>query len=156
MEFDATFLLSAISFIVFVFIMNTILYAPVMRIIKDREKIVEDNFKNADIIKQQANIQEKFHDEKLEFSRNEIRTSLDNQMQRLKREKSEIIAVYKNDLYSKINNDKENLHRSALKAKEILKDNVVDIAKDISNILLGTKITNDEINKSQIKEEYIQ
>ena len=47
MEFDATFLISIISFIRFVFIMNNIFYVPVMKIIQDRQNFVEDNFVSA-------------------------------------------------------------------------------------------------------------
>ena len=44
MEFDATFLIAAISFIVFVFIMNKIFYAPILNIMKARQDFVEENF----------------------------------------------------------------------------------------------------------------
>ena len=38
-------------------------------------------------------------------------------------------------------------------AKEILKDRVVDIAKDISSKILGNAVNTDIIDKSQIKEQ---
>ena len=44
MEFDATFIFAAMSFIVFVFIMNAVLYKPIFNIIKQREELVEQNF----------------------------------------------------------------------------------------------------------------
>ena len=47
MEFNATFLVSAISFIVFVFLMNKIFYAPLEQIIGEREKLVDDTLNEA-------------------------------------------------------------------------------------------------------------
>ena len=43
MEFDATFIVSIISFIVFVLIMNKILYQPILDIIEKRRSYFEDN-----------------------------------------------------------------------------------------------------------------
>ena len=42
MNFNATFLIAAISFVVFVLIMNQILYKPVEEIVKARKKLVEE------------------------------------------------------------------------------------------------------------------
>ena len=47
------------------------------------------------------------------------------------------------------------LKNSAIDAKETLKDSIVDIAKDISDKLLGDDINSELINKSQIKEEQV-
>ena len=151
MEFDATFLIAAISFIIFVFIMNMIFYNPILKIMQERNSVVENNFSDAKILKAETQKQEQYHAEKLEISRNEARTVLDNEMQRMKSKKSQIIAEYKTELYSHTAKEKENLKKSALEAKEILKENVVDIAKNISNILLGDNINYETINKSQIK-----
>ena len=42
MEFNATFLISAISFIIFTLIMNKIFYSPLERVINEREKFIND------------------------------------------------------------------------------------------------------------------
>ena len=47
MEFDATFLIVVISFLVFIFIMNKIFYAPILNIMQERQKLVENNFTSA-------------------------------------------------------------------------------------------------------------
>ncbi len=151
MEFDATFLIAAISFIVFVFIMNAVFYEPVLKIMQKRNSFVEDNFNSAKQLKEETHKQELYHAEKLEISRNEARTVLDNEMQRMKSEKSKIISEYKNTLYENASKEKADLKKSALEAQEILKENVVDIAKNISNILLGEDVNLEAINKSQIK-----
>ena len=157
MEFDATFLISIISFIIFVFIMNAIFYKPVMRIMEERNKVVEDNFNKAEEINKETEKQELYHSKELDLSRNDARMTIDKQIKTLESEKTKIVAAYKKQLFLEANHKKENLKQSAIEAKEILKDNVVDIAKNISNILLGSSISNESIDKSQIhiKEEQV-
>ena len=56
MEFNATFLISAISFVVFTFIMNAIFYKPLTEIIEEREKFINktlDDAKNSQNIAQE-------------------------------------------------------------------------------------------------------
>ena len=48
MEINATILVSAISFIVFIFIMNKILYKPVLEIMEKRQNYNDANKKEAD------------------------------------------------------------------------------------------------------------
>jgi len=54
MEFNATFAVTVISFLVFVFLMNAILYRPLENIVEEREKLLADNCNDADNAKKQA------------------------------------------------------------------------------------------------------
>lgn len=155
MEFDATFLVAVISFILFVFVMNKIFYAPILNIMQERQKLVEDNFTSAKHTNEETDKKVKYHDDELEKSRDEARNKIAQESQRLKQERSKVISEYKDELFGNISKEKENLRNSALAAKETLKDNVVDIAKDISQRLLGEDINSELINKSQIKEEQV-
>ena len=47
MEFNATFIVSAISFIIFVVLMNIILYAPLQKVVEERKKTVDNNYNEA-------------------------------------------------------------------------------------------------------------
>lgn len=155
MEFDATFLVAVISFILFVFVMNKIFYAPILNIMQERQKLVEDNFTSAKHTNEETDKKVKYRDDELEKSRDEARNKIAQESQRLKQERSKVISEYKDELFGNISKEKENLRNSALAAKETLKDNVVDIAKDISQRLLGEDINSELINKSQIKEEQV-
>ena len=44
MEFNATFLATIISFILFVFLMNKILYAPILNIMAERKAYIDGNY----------------------------------------------------------------------------------------------------------------
>ena len=48
MEFNATFLATIVSFIVFVFLMNKVLYAPILNVMEARKNFIADNFKTAE------------------------------------------------------------------------------------------------------------
>ncbi len=153
MEFDATFIISAISFVIFVFIMNKIFYAPVLRIIRERQNFVDNNFTEANKTNLEVKSRKKIHDEKLEKTRDIARMEVATATKRFKQEGSRIISEYKADLYHNVSKEKENLKNSAIEANEVLKDNVVDIAKNISTLILGSDIDSEKINKSQINEE---
>jgi F0F1-type ATP synthase membrane subunit b/b' len=47
MEFNGTFFVTIITFIVFVFLMNKILYAPILNIMEERKNFVDGNYKTA-------------------------------------------------------------------------------------------------------------
>ncbi len=153
MEFDATFLIAAISFVVFVFIMNKIFYSPILNIMKERQNIVEQNFKSAKDTRHETENKINFHNTELEKSRDKARLAVSETTRQLKEERTKEISEFKENLFGNIAQERENLKNSALEAKEILKDNVVDIAKEISQKLLGSSIDSVSINKSQIKEE---
>lgn len=152
MEFDATFLIAVISFIVFIFIMNKIFYAPILKIMQERQSFVEQNFEAAALTNKETEKQVNYRNDELEKSRDEARSLIAVHSQALKAEKSKKISDYKNELYSDIAKQRENLRNSALEAKETLKDNIVDIAKDISQMLLGETIDKETIDKSKIEE----
>ena len=72
--------------------------------------------------------------------------------QKFKEERNIRIAQYKEELYSDIANQRDSIKQSAREAKEVLKDNVVNIAKDISQMLLGDAVNKETIDKSKIEE----
>ncbi len=153
MDFDATFLIAAISFVIFVLIMNKIFYAPVLKIMRERQKLVDDNFTSAKETEQEVQKQIQIHNSELEKTRDEARNKVAQESKRIKQESSKIISEYKAELNEKVQKEKENLKNSAIEAKEVIKDKVVDIAKNISDVLLGEEIHSERIDKSQINEE---
>ena len=153
MEFDATFLISVISFVVFVFIMNKIFYAPILKIMQERQHFVDENFNSARATKEETLTQIKLHDNELEKTREEARNTIASESKRVKQENAKLIAEFRRELTNDISKEKESLRNSAYEAKETLKEDAVNIAKSISGLILGDDITSETINKEQIKEE---
>lgn len=153
MEFNATFLISAISFLCFVFIMNKILYAPVLKIMEERKLYIENNYKEASLLDKQTVEKNDYKNSELEKHRNIAREKVADYSKSLKSQQSKQLAEYKNELFAEIEKDKELMRNSAIEAKEVLKDSVVDIAKEISFKLLGNNVDGNKIDKSKIEEE---
>lgn len=153
MEFDATFIIAAISFILFVFIMNAILYSPVLKVMQSRQSYVEENFIQAKETANEIEKQTQYRNSELDKSRNKAQNMVAEKSGELKNQRAEKISAYKEESYGNIAKERDSLRQSALDAKEILKDRVVDIAKGISSKILGDTISADLIDKSQIKEQ---
>lgn len=68
MEFNATFLVSAISFILFTIIMNKIFYKPLESVMNEREKFINDNIYDAKLSSDKADAITKAREEKLSKS----------------------------------------------------------------------------------------
>ena len=153
MEFDATFIIATISFIVFVLIMNKIFYAPILRIMQERQNLVEENYNSAKATKLETQKEIDYRNSELEKSREEARNVISENIQALKTQRSKKIDEYKDELYGNVAKERDNLKQSAIEAKETLKDNVVDIAKEISEKILGSSVSTSTIDKSQIKEQ---
>ncbi len=152
MEFDATIIIAAISFVVFVLIMNGIFYAPLLKIMKERQKYVEINFNNAEEIKEQTAVKNKYREEELSKCREEAREKITEQNNIFKQEYSKRLKEYKDEVNTDISNRREEMKKSAYSAKEILKEDIVSIAKDISQKILGSDVNTDGINKTKIEE----
>ena len=152
MQFNFTFVLALISFLCFIVIMNKIFYAPLLKIKKERETFVEENYKTAEQSQKEIDEKISYKEIELEKSRDQARTLIKTETKKLRDDRDEKIAEYKTELYAEINAEQENLKQSAIEAKEVLKDKVVDIAKDVSQLLLGDDVEEENINKSMIEE----
>ena len=131
MEFNATFIVSFISFIIFIVVMNLILYKPINDIIEKRQKFIGDNYdvanknneKSKSLLEDKQNqIKDAHKDakEKFAFSQNEA-----------KEKKSHTIDVAKKQ--SKVDIDERviDFNNQSNSAKDALKNDVVALAQMI-------------------------
>ena len=65
MEFNATFIVSIISFILFIIVMNKIFYAPITKIVEEREEQLKNNYDDANWFSSAAKSIMKIRDEKI-------------------------------------------------------------------------------------------
>lgn len=65
MEFNATFIVSIISFILFIIVMNKIFYAPITKIVGEREEQLKNNYDDANWFSSAAKSIMKIRDEKI-------------------------------------------------------------------------------------------
>ncbi len=152
MEFNATIIVSAVSFIVFIIIMNTILYRPILRIIDERNGFIDSNIEESNSLKEKAKaiLQEKEAriKEAHKAAKNTVAQGVESSKNSSSQSVSEAIAASR----EKIEAEKLRLAQEEGGAKEALKANVFDLAKGISEKLLGQEVHNFEYDHKIVDE----
>lgn len=152
MDFNATFLISTVSFILFVIIMNLLLYRPILGIMQAREDYINKNQddanehdKNSDALIEDKNQQINEANKK---SRNIVATKSDA----VKEEKSKIINNAKAETSSYVNSEKENLANQKNEIYYRLKGNISDLANNITTKLVGEGVVFEPLKDHEVDE----
>ena len=136
MEFNATFLVSIISFLVFMKIMNAIFYVPLTTLIEERENIVNKNFEDA----RQANIEVenliKNKEEQLAQAAKDSRQILIDKTNEANSNYHNKINEAKTNSTQRVIELKNELTKSEIEAKEILNSHVDLLAQSIVDKVL--------------------
>ena len=91
MEFNATFLVTIISFIVFVYLMNRVLYVPIQKIVAEREDFVDSNLSAAESNNIKAKELSDNREQKILTARNDARNVYIKSLNGYKKQKDEFI-----------------------------------------------------------------
>ena len=147
MEFNGTFLVTIISFVLFVFVMNKILYEPINNIVAQRREFVDENLRTADINHKKANEISAQKEEKLKGARNDARNKYSD-----KNKKNDILKNAQCDADNELMQTYENLNNLSNEAKEGLKGRMTDLANDIVEKMIGYRsevqgFDNDAVNR---------
>jgi len=148
MEFNGTFLATIVTFILFVFLMNKVLYAPILDIMEKRRAFVDENYKNTEENNQKADELTKEKEDKLIDAKNDARKKYLEQLEDYKNQRTDIISnaqeVSKNELES---SDKE-LENVSNELKNGLKSKMTTLAEDIAEKVLGYRTEIKEFDNS--------
>ena len=137
MEFNATFLVTIISFIVFVYLMNKILYLPIQKVVTEREDFVESNLAAAESNNIKAKNLSEDRDKKIVSARNEARSVYIDSLNDYKNKKDEFIHNTQIEVKNKIEHAYQGLENLSNETKEGLKGRMTDLANDIVEKVLG-------------------
>ena len=137
MEFNATFIVTAISFITFAILMNFVLYKPLEKIVLKRQKFINDNYDNSQINIDKSNALIKDREDKLINAKNEAVDNINRKTDLANAQKDEITAVAKQDALNNLKNNREYFSNAKQDAKSILKQDILNLAQDISNKFLN-------------------
>lgn len=137
MEFNATFIVSAISFIVFSIIMNAIFYKPLARVVEQRETFVKKALEEAkqNTAKSEEIIKDK--EKKIEKTKQEARKIIVNKSDEIKAQKAALAADAQQKALNTIEAAKGELQNSQEQAQTVLADEAEKLAIEISSKLLG-------------------
>lgn len=140
MEFNATFLISAISFILFTIIMNKIFYKPLENIMNERQKFINDNKLDAKNSSKRAEILLKDRENRLNKSVEESKKLVADKVNKANENSNNLISKAKQKSTEDIISAKNELSIQAAEAENELNSKVQALAEVISSKLLGQDV----------------
>ena len=137
MEFNGTFLATIITFIVFVFLMNKVLYVPVLDIMEKRKNFVDENYKNAQENNSKTEEPGREKEERLAGAKDDARGKYVSILDDFKNRKSDVIREAQNSAQDELNKAQGELDNLSNEVKEGLKGRMNELAGDIAEKILG-------------------
>ena len=158
MEFNATFFVSIISFIVIVLIMNKLLYEPVHKIVRERNGFIDGNYDAANKNNTKADELEKEHDEKIVEAKENARGKYNELLSDYKEQKASVIKNAQEKSHDELERAYNDLNNVSNEAKESLKWKMTDLANDIVEKVIGYRsevqgFNNDKVNEILYQEK---
>lgn len=145
-EFNATFLIAMISFVVFIIIMNAILYKPILSIINKRENYIDENLNAAKNSKEKAQEILAEKETKLAESSLQARQIVSGRVQQENDKAKRLTEEAKTKTQKNIASAKENLHNEEIQTANSLSGNVRELAESISEKILGEKTSIENVD----------
>lgn len=139
MEFNATFIVSAISFIVFVFIMNAIFYKPLQKTVDERQKFIDDTTEEAKRHREKSEAILKDKERKLEKTKHDAKKIIADKANEAKDKKTTMTSEAQQKAVQTIDGAKVELQKSKDEAQNVLSGEIEKLAQDISTKILGGK-----------------
>lgn len=146
-EFNATFLVAMLSFVVFIIIMNAIFYNPILNIMRKREEYINNNYNDAKSFTDKASELKTKHDSSIKETKAKCRTDIKNTVENAQSEANEKTHCAREYSKSKIQSKKDILLQDEQELKSTVKSTVVkDLASTIASKLLGENSTVNDVN----------
>lgn len=137
MEFNATFIVAAISFIVFTIIMNAIFYKPLQKIVSEREKFIDETNKEAKLHREKSEAILRDKERKVEKTKNDAKKIIVDKADEVKAKKAALAAEAQQKAVQVIGTAKDELQKSQNEAQAVLSAESKNLALDISSKILG-------------------
>lgn len=133
-EFNATFLVAMLSFVVFIMIMNAIFYRPILNIMRKRDEYINSNYDEAKELSEQAEKLDIKKAETIQQTQNECRTEIKNVVENAQGLASKNVQDARTDVKNEIQLKKDSLVRESEALEGVLKSSVVtDLASSITS-----------------------
>lgn len=144
MEFNATFLISAISFILFTIVMNKIFYKPLENIMNERQKFINDNILDAKYSSDRADAILKDREDKLNKSVLDSKKLISDRINEANKNFADLTEKAKLQSKEEAEAVKTNLLTQVKESEDELNKQVIELANVISSKVLGQ-----DINKAE-------
>lgn len=152
MEFNGTFFATIITFIVFVFVMNKILYTPILKIMEDREDFIRSNYKEAEDNNAKSEELAEEKAEKLDEARDDARGKYIETVDGYKTRKSEILQEAQNKATDELEQSRNELNKVSDEVKQGLKSSMSELANDIVEKVIGYRTETDGFSEDTVNE----
>ncbi len=143
LEFNATFFVAMFSFIIFMLLMNSILYKPLSRIQNERENLVANDYNEAKIIEEKTENLREQQRKNIEWSKTLARENFNKKISEYKLRKDAILDGAKNLAKKDLAISNAKLDGDEREAKLLLKEKINYLASSIASKVLGyeTQVT---------------
>ncbi len=133
-EFNATFLVAMLSFVVFIMIMNAIFYRPILNIMRKRDEYINSNYDEAKEFSEQAEKLDIKKAETIQQTQNECITEIKNVVENAQGLASKNVQDARTEVKNEIQLKKDSLVRESEALEGVLKSSVVtDLASSITS-----------------------
>ena len=139
MEFNATFLVSIISFCLFVAIMNKILYEPISNIIKQRQDYIDRNESSAAANLNKATELSNEKESQLQVTRSSAKEIINSEIDKAKEEKSQAKTAKQQELLQMTAEHRDSLQNQKAEMSEQINQNISRILTHWLNLNLKTR-----------------
>ena len=152
MEFNGTFLVTIITFILFVILMNKMLYAPILAIMEDRKSLIDSNYKSAQENNEKSDELVADMESQLAEAREDARKRYNESVSEFKEQRSEIVADAQSSAKEELEGARIELENISNDVKNRLKGSMTDLANDIVEKVIGYRsevqhFDDDAVNK---------
>ena len=142
LEFNATFFIAMFSFVIFMMIMNAILYKPLERIVKERKDLIDKNYLKSKIAQEKYDILQKWQISSMEKAQKSSKETYLKIVNEYKAKKEPMLEYGRTISRKEIAIASAELDGEVIGAKHELQSEVSTLASIIASKILGyeTKI----------------
>ncbi len=152
MEINATIFVSTISFLVFIFVMNAILYKPVIKIMEERQNYIDSNKNEAELHDKRSKELIADKDRQISDAHRKSRDIVAAKSEAIKEEKNKALSNTKSEMNAFIEQQKQDLTRQKDEVYFGLKGSVADLANNITTKLVGQGVTFEPLSDNEVDE----
>ncbi len=146
LEFNATFFVAMFSFIIFMLMMNSILYKPLTKIEEERENLISKNYSDAKLTSEKTENLKAQQMMNLEKSKNLAKENFNRKVAVYKEKRDNILDSAKNLAKKDFAVAQAELDGDEREAKLLLKTQLKDLANMVASKVLGYQTDIKEID----------
>lgn len=140
LEFNATFFVAMFSFIIFMLLMNSILYKPLSNIVQQRESLIKENNSHTELTNEKIENLELQHKENIDNTKALAKEQFNQKISGYKAQKEMIIENAKSIAKKDLAIAQAELAGEEKAAKIVLDSKVYELASDIASKILKEEV----------------